>query len=55
MFFPPGVFQNPEKNGEGRVMFENAYIHSKELMLSICGAEDFWESIGLQGDQTSQS
>ena len=28
----------------------------KELMPSNCGAgEDSWESLGLQGDQTSQS
>ena len=28
----------------------------QELMLSNCGAgEDSWESLGLQGDQTSQS
>ena len=28
----------------------------KELLLSNCGArEDFWESLQLQGDQTSQS
>ena len=29
---------------------------AKELMLSNCGAgEDSWESLGQQGDQTSQS
>ena len=29
---------------------------TKELMLSNCHAgEDSWESLGLQGDQTSQS
>ena len=32
------------------------YIHTKELMLSKCGAgEDSCESLGLQGDQTSQT
>ena len=31
-------------------------LSAKELMLSKCGAgEDSWESLGLQGDQTSQS
>ena len=31
-------------------------LSTKEFILSICGAgEDFWESFGLQGDQTSQS
>ena len=31
-------------------------LSTKELMLSNCGAgEDAWESLGLQGDQTSQS
>ena len=29
---------------------------SREFMLSNCGAgEDFWESLGQQGNQTSQS
>ena len=29
---------------------------AEELMLLNCGAgEDSWESLGLQGDQTSQS
>ena len=29
---------------------------AKELMLSNCGAgEDSWESLGQQGDETSQS
>ena len=29
---------------------------AEELMPSNCGvAEDFWESLGQQGDQTSQS
>ena len=27
----------------------------EELMLLNCGVEDFWESLGLQRDQTSQS
>ena len=27
----------------------------KELMLLSCAGEDFWESLGQQGDQTSQS
>ena len=32
------------------------WVKAKELMLSNCGAgEDPWESLGLQGDQTSQS
>ena len=30
-------------------------LSTKELMLLNCGAEDFLESLGLQGDQTSQS
>ena len=31
-------------------------LSAEELMLSHCGAEeDTWESLGLQGDQTSQS
>ena len=31
-------------------------LSTEELMLSNCGAgEDSWESLGLQGDQTSQS
>ena len=31
-------------------------LKAEELMLSNCGArEDTWESLGLQGDQTSQS
>ena len=31
-------------------------LSTKELMLSNCGVgEDSWESLGLQGDQTSQS
>ena len=31
-------------------------LSSKELMLLNCGVgEDFWESLGLQGDQTSPS
>jgi len=31
-------------------------LSTEELMLSNCGAgEDAWESLGLQGDQTSQS
>ena len=30
-------------------------LSAKELMLLNCGAgEDSWESLGLQGDQTSQ-
>ena len=33
-----------------------AHYQSEELMLSNCGGgEDSWESLGLQGDQTSQS
>ena len=30
-------------------------LSAKELMLSNCAGEDSWESLGLQGDQTSQS
>ena len=31
-------------------------LNTKELMISNCGVrEDSWESLGLQGDQTSQS
>ena len=30
-------------------------VSTKELMLSGCGAKDSWESLGQQGDQTSQS
>ena len=31
-------------------------LRAEKLMLLNCGAgEDFWESLGLQGDQTSQS
>ena len=31
-------------------------LNAEELMLLNCGVgEDFWESLGLQGDQTSQS
>ena len=31
-------------------------LSTEELMLSDCGAgEDSWESLGQQGDQTSQS
>ena len=31
-------------------------LSTEELMLSTCGAgEDSWESLELQGDQTSQS
>ena len=31
-------------------------LSTKELMVSNCGAgEDSWESLGLQGDKTSQS
>ena len=31
-------------------------LSTKELMLLNCGVgEDSWESLGLQGDQTSQS
>ena len=31
-------------------------VIAKELMLLNCGVEeDFWESLGLQGDPTSQS
>ena len=30
-------------------------LSAKELMLSNCGAEDSWESLELQGDQTTQS
>ena len=31
-------------------------LHGKEIMPSNCGAgEDSWDSLGLQGDQTSQS
>ena len=31
-------------------------LSTEELMLLNCGAgEDSWESLGLQGDQTSQS
>ena len=40
------------------VMFWSTLLHSmfKELMLSNCAAgEDSWESLGKQGDQTSQS
>ena len=33
-----------------------SWLNTKELMLLDCGVEeDFWESLGLQGDQTSQS
>ena len=28
---------------------------AKELMLSNCGAKDYWESFGQPGDQISQS
>ena len=30
-------------------------LSAEELMLSNCAGEDSWESLGLQGDQTSQS
>ena len=31
-------------------------LRTEELMVLNCGAgENFWESLGLQGDQTSQS
>ena len=31
-------------------------LSTEKLMLSNCGAgEDFWKSLGQQGDQTSQS
>ena len=34
----------------------NGRLRAKEFTLSTCDArEDFWESLGLQGDQTSQS
>ena len=32
----------------------NARLSTEELMLLNCGAEESWESLGLQGDQTSQ-
>ena len=33
-----------------------AKLNAKELMLLNCGVgEDSWESLGLQGDPTSQS
>ena len=35
---------------------ENALWNLKKNRLSNCDAgEDFWESLGLQGDQTNQS
>ena len=30
-------------------------LSAEELMLLNCGVEDSWESLGLQGDPTSQS
>ena len=34
----------------------NRRLSTKELMFLNCGAgEDFWESLGQQGDQISQS
>ena len=45
MVFPVDVKAGPQRR-----------LNAKELMPSNCGVgEDSWESLGLQGDQTSQS
>ena len=39
----------------GTIAYVHVYMHI-ELMLLNCGVgEDFWESLGQQGDPTSQS
>ena len=39
-----------------KIQFQLSTSNVKELMLSNYGAEqDFWEFLGQQGDQTSQS
>ena len=42
-------------NNMGTIAYVHVYMHI-ELMLLNCGVgEDFWESLGQQGDPTSQS
>ena len=53
----PVLFTMGHRSGFYTLEFKGRlYMSSEELMLLNCGVgEDYWESLGLQGDPTSPS